>query len=107
MPKVFITNYNPAYDYSKADELGETIMMSSGYIPEYKLAALEATFSEYARKANITDYLLLSGSNIVSALAAAAWMRNGKAVTFLQHGRTKSTDGNMITTYIAHYADVE
>lgn len=107
MPKVFITNYNPAYDYSRADELGETVMMSSGFIPEYKLAALEATFTEYAKQAHISDYLLLSGSNIVSALAAAAWAKQGKAVTFLQHGRSKNADGNMSTTYIAHYSDVE
>ena len=105
MPTVYITNYNPDYDYSTADELGETVIMSRGFIPEYKLKSLENTFNAYAKESQPDDYLLLSGTNIVAALAAAVWMKAGKSIKFLQHGKTRSINGEPSTTYIEHYVE--
>lgn len=102
MSKVYITNFNSEYDYSEAEKLGETVLMSSGYIPEYKLKSLETSFAIYAASATEDDYLLLSGSNIVTAIASAVWARAGKNITFLQHGRRKNADGTMETAYISH-----
>jgi len=100
--KVYITNFNSDYDYSEAEKLGETVLMSSGYIPEYKLKSLEASFAIYALQSTEEDFLLLSGSNIVTAIAAAVWAKAGKGITFLQHGRKKNADGVMETAYISH-----
>lgn len=106
MPKVFITNYNPEYDYSAAEELGETVIMTSGHIPEYKLGAVHKIFENYAKTAVEGDYLLLSGSNIVTAIAATAWInyRNSAPTSFLQHSRIRDKDGNYRTAYIKYDA---
>lgn len=104
MPKVFITNYNPEYDYSAAEELGETVIMTSGHIPEYKLGAVHKIFASYAKTANEGDYLLLSGSNIVTAIAATAWSEHKVPTSFLQHSRVRDKDGNYRTAYIKYDA---
>lgn len=104
MPKVFITNYNPEYDYSAAEELGETVIMTSGHIPEYKLGAVHKIFESYAKTSQPEDYLLLSGSNIVTGIAVHAWADLAPTVALLQHSRAKDKDGNYRTAYIKYDA---
>lgn len=104
MPKVFITNYNPEYDYSAAEDLGETVIMTRGHIPEYKLNSVQKTFEAYAQSAGPEDYLLLSGSNIVTAIAAYAWSKHSPSVSMLQHARSRGSDGQPRTTYIEYNA---
>jgi hypothetical protein len=103
MPKVYITNYNPDYDYEAAEQIGETIHMTTGHMPEYKLKGLKEKFDKFAASAERGDFLLLSGSNIVTAIAAISWMEIHPEVVLLQHGKTKNSDGVYQTSYIRYH----
>lgn len=101
MPKIYNTNFNPRHDYEKAEEFGELIHMTKGYIPPHKLNQLSKTFQTYAKQANKNDQLLLSGSNLVCVLAVAAWLEVHSEVQVLQHTKTRGEDG-MTDLYLSH-----
>jgi len=98
-PKVYVTNNNPNYDYSPAEKWGELINMTQGYIPAYRHEATLHTFENYAKTASEDDYLLLSGSNFVCALAVVAWMKHSKSLRFLQHSKEMDENKNPVQSY--------
>jgi hypothetical protein len=98
-PKVYVTNHNANYDYSSAEAYGEIIYMTSGYMPAKNYQSILTTFENYAKTATENDYLLLSGANLVCALAMAAWLRHHKSVTLLQHGKGMDDNKNPISVY--------
>jgi hypothetical protein len=100
--KVYVTNYNPNYEYDKAESFGEIVNMTQGYIPPHKYEKAFNTFHTYAQQANANDYLLLSGSNIICALALAAWLRYHEDVSILQHTKSKDENGSPIYYYVVH-----
>lgn len=102
MPKVYSTNYNGSYDYSAAEKFGTVIHMTQGFIPPHKHGAIMQTFENYAKTATADDYLLLSGSNLVCAMATAAWLKYNEKVRLLQHMKNKSPDGQQETSYIMY-----
>lgn len=102
MPKVYVTNYNGNYDYSKAEEYGELIHMTQGFIPGSRYDSSMKTFENYAKTASDDDYLLLSGSNLVCALAVAAWLRHKGKVNLLQHGKSWDESKNPIPVYLSY-----
>lgn len=73
MPKVYVTNL-AGYDYSPAEIYGDMIYMSRGYIKPQDLnkqiIKVQAIISESERD----DFLLLSGNNLICALALQHWM---------------------------------
>jgi len=92
-PKVFVTNYNGSYDYSSAEKHGELVNMTQGFIPLHRATSILSTFENYAKQATSDDFLLLSGSNLVCALAMAAWMKHRPNVSLLQHHKVNGQDG--------------
>jgi hypothetical protein len=99
--RIFVTNFNPEHDYDVAEEMGETVMMTHGFIPAARLSKTMETFDTYARQASPDDALLLSGANIVCVLAIAAWLRHHPTVTVMQH--TKVKDGSTFRTSYIKY----
>jgi hypothetical protein len=107
MPKVYVTNYNGNYDYSKAEAFGELINMTQGFIPSHRYDVTIRTFENYAKTASDEDYLLLSGSNLVCGLAVAAWLKHRKSCHLLQHGKSWDESKNSIPTYLAYHVTVD
>lgn len=101
-PKVYVTNYNGNYDYSSAESYGELINMTQGFIPFHRYDAVLNTFENYAKTANENDYLLLSGSNLVCALAVSAWIKHRGSARLLQHGKAWDEKKNPIPTYLEY-----
>ena len=60
--------------------------MTEGVIPHRTLHSKAATFDAYAKNATEEDFLLLSGTNLVSALAVLAWSKHHPRFTILQYG---------------------
>jgi hypothetical protein len=77
--------------------------MTSGYIPAKNYQSTLTTFENYAKTATENDYLLLSGANLVCALAMAAWLRHHDGVTLLQHGKGFDENKNPIPIYQQYY----
>ena len=102
MSKVYNINYNPSHTYETAEEFGEIIHMTTGYIPEHKLSNIYQSFVNYAKRADKTDYILLSGSNLVCILAVAAWLTEHDSVNVLQFSRKKDENGYKDTYYSYH-----
>jgi len=100
--KIFVTNYNPEHDYEVAEEMGTVVMMTHGFIPAGRLTKTYETFDTYAQQAQEGDALLLSGANIVCAMAVAAWLRHHPSVTVMQHTKVKSDNGGFRTSYITY-----
>ena len=98
--KVWVTNHNAAYDYSNAEQFGELVYMSQGFIPSNKLDNLFETFENYAKTASENDLLLLSGSNLVCALAAIAWNRHHPNMELMQHGKVLDEKKQPVSSYI-------
>lgn len=98
--KVYVTNYNAQYDYNDAEQYGELVMMSQGFIPSHKLDDLFKNFENYAKIASDDDFLLLSGSNLVCVLAAIAWNRHHPNMELMQHGRVLDEKKQQIASYI-------
>lgn len=106
MPKVYVTNYNGNYDYSKAESYGELIHMTQGFIPTSRYDGALKTFENYAKTASDEDFLLLSGSNLVCALAVAAWLRHRGSIKLLQHGKAWDESKNSIPTYLSYNVSI-
>jgi len=101
--KIHVTNYNPAYDYSNAEQYGELIFMTKGYLPPSAHRKAEESFLAYATQASTDDYLMLSGSNIVCALALASWLSVFKSANLLYHVKGKgSGEANSPSYIICH-----
>jgi hypothetical protein len=102
MPKVYCTNYNGSYDYSAAEKFGTVIHMTQGFVPPHRHDAIMQVFENYAKTANSEDYLLLSGSNLVCAIATVAWLNYNPGIRLLQHMKVKGVDGTPQTSYVSY-----
>lgn len=101
MPKVYITNYNPNFTYEAAEEFGDTVHMTEGVQSKTKIPRLYKTFKSYAERASQDDIVLLSGTNLVCAIATAAWLSVHPRITVLQH-TTFIPNGETKPQYIMH-----
>lgn len=85
VPKVYITNYNYAFDYTGAEGFGEPIFMTQGVVPNQHLLQKLDIFRKFAAQSSPEDYLLLSGSNVLCAMATIAWAEVHGSVNILSH----------------------
>lgn len=80
--KVFITNYI-AHDYSPAEKYGTLVAITRNYVSFASLDRIVSDIAEKINNAKATDYLLLSGTNIVCVIAAILWYEKFKTVKLL------------------------
>lgn len=99
MPKIFVTNYNPEFSYDMVHEHGEPVYMSQGFVPPADYGTTLAKFRAFAETATADDHLLLSGANILVAMAVAAWLDVHGAVNVLQHTKKKNEQGRIVPAY--------
>ena len=103
--KIFVTNYNGNYDYSAAEKHGELVFMTHGYIPMHRFDSAMKSFENYAKESGPDDKLLLSGSNLICALAVLAWSRHRPHVELMQHGIRSDSSAN--PSYIFYRVQVD
>jgi hypothetical protein len=99
MPRVFVTNYNPDFDYESASELGELVYMTEGFVPPSNYKSAERKFAAFASASGPDDLLLLSGANVLVAIAVARWLDVHSGVTVLQHTKRRGESGRMESAY--------
>ncbi len=99
MPKIFVTNYNPEFSYELIHDYGDPVYMTQGFVPPAEFANYEKKFTEYAKNATEDDFLLLSGANILVAIATAAWLKVHTSVNVLQHSRKRDESGKLVPAY--------
>jgi len=102
MRKVFVTNYNKMFDYERAKEFGELVFMTQGMILPREYDNIATTFENYAKLAHDDDILLLSGPNLICAVATTTWLRFHPVVELMQHGKVKDENGALIPSYITY-----
>jgi hypothetical protein len=99
MAKIFVTNYNPQFSYEVAYEYGDPVFMTQAFVPPEGYAHAQKKFDTFAASATADDVLLLSGANVLVAMAVAAWLRYFPSVTILQHGKTRNSEGKIVDCY--------
>lgn len=99
MPKIYVTNYNPEFSYDLVHEYGDPVYMTQGFVPPADFSAVERKFTKFAEEATENDFLLLSGANILVAIAIAAWLRKHPNVSVLQHTKKRNEDGRIVPAY--------
>lgn len=87
LDKVFVVNYNDASDFSSAATYGELVYMTSGYTPLHDIEELDRKISTYINLSSATDYLVLSGASVLSALAVLRWKEKHGYVNLLMYNR--------------------
>lgn len=92
MNKVYVTNFS-GYTYDKADQFGELIYITSGFVNVSNNQELRNKLNSFITKANKDDYLLLSGNNLLCALALHCWLNvHGVCKVLHWNGLSKSYD---------------
>jgi len=80
---VYVVLFNPEFDYTDAERYGTICYMLKGFMVGKSTKELHHIFCQFAKTAKESDYLLLSGSNLVCALATAAWSKQFNSVNLL------------------------
>ena len=99
MSKVFVTNYNPDFSYDDAENIGELIYMTEGFVPPAHYASAQKKFAAFAASASSDDVLLLSGANVLVAVAVSEWLGVHDTVTVLQHTKKRGESGRLESSY--------
>ena len=77
-PKVFIINKS-GHDYSPAQEFGDLVFLSEGFVEPYDLNIHYREFSEKLQEAQEGDYLLIT--SLASLNALAGWILGIKGLS--------------------------
>lgn len=88
--KVFIANFQPNKDFSPAEEFGELVFMSRGFIDLKNLARTRSKIEQYLKVAAPTDFIILNGPAVVNALIIALWFNRFGYVNVLSWDPNKT-----------------
>jgi hypothetical protein len=92
MSKVYVTNFS-GYTYDKADSYGELIYITKGFVNIGNINELKKRLNTFITQTDKDDYLLLSGNNLLCALALHLWINHHSNCKVLHwNGLTKSYD---------------
>ena len=80
--RVFITNF-AGHDYEKAKPYGEFYWITKGYVSFQSLDRVKFLITEQVAKSTPEDWLLLSGTPLISVIAALVWYALHKKVKLL------------------------
>lgn len=74
MARIYVANYSPTNEYTGFDDLGELVYVTEGIIKHHP-NKLHNIFRRAFEPATEQDYLLLTGSTMVTCIAYAEWTR--------------------------------
>lgn len=84
--RVFVTNY-AGHDYETAKSYGEIYWITRGYVSFQSLDRVKFLITEQVVKSDKDDWLLLSGTPIISVIATLVWYAIHKKVKLLVYDR--------------------
>lgn len=70
--RVFVTNL-AGHDYTKAEKYGTIVPITHGYVSFQSLDRVKFQITEEINKTRPQDWLLLSGTPLLSVIAATVW----------------------------------
>ena len=91
MPKVFVVNRG-CHDYSKAEEFGKLVVMSDGAYSRFATGKIFRQFQQFVLDSHETDYLLVSGLTIMTAIAVGMFAARHGKVNLLLHNQNPGED---------------
>lgn len=71
--KVYVTNFT-GFEYSEAEKFGEMVFMTEGYVDFKNINKVTEKLAFFIQKSKPDDYLLLSGNNLLCAIALHHWL---------------------------------
>jgi hypothetical protein len=92
-PVVFVTNFHPDHNYQPATEYGAVRPITSGNYPVFKTHRLLEEITDAIVESDEQDFLLLSGSSAIAAIAIAVWLTKHHQVNLLLHEKRHGRQG--------------
>lgn len=86
-PRVYVSNF-AGHDYTEAEVYGEIRSITQGFISFQSLDRLKFTIAQALQETTPDDWLLLSGTNIISVLASLLWYQKHGVVKILNFDKT-------------------
>lgn len=87
---VFVSNLSADHDYSATTEYGVLRPITMGNYPIFKIGRLVEEISKVVVHSTPQDYLVLSGSSVVSSLCLTLWMLRHGTCQLLLYDRGSS-----------------
>ena len=96
--RVFVTNYTE-HDYKPAEQYGELVFITKGYVSFKNLDRLKSTIYEGLKDSTEEDWLCISGHGVLSALACVIWFaKHGKINMLIYDTKTKQDYKELFVT---------
>lgn len=80
--KVYVSNFS-GYQYGDAERFGAIVFMTHGYVPLNDIGAIRKKLSNFIDQSSSSDFLVLSGHNLLCALCAILWKEKHGFVNIL------------------------
>lgn len=90
-PTVFVTNKSEAHNYSSASRFGALRFVTVGNYPVFKTNRLVEEIVSILVYSTPDDYLLISGSAAIAAIAMAVWLELHPRLKLLIYSRAEET----------------
>ena len=101
--RVYITNF-AGHDYAAAEKYGELIWITKGYVSFQSLDRVKFEVVEKIQGSTPDDWLLLSGTLLISVVAALAWLSKHGVVKLLIFDKKDSSFRELIITHVNLHA---
>lgn len=84
--KVFVSNFS-GYQYNKAERFGSIIYMTHGFVPLNDIGEIRQKLQNFIDQSSSSDYLILSGHNLLCALVSILWREKHGFVNILHYDK--------------------
>lgn len=89
MPRVYVPN-KAFHDFSPAEEYGDIVFLTKGLLPLHSVNQLHKIFDKGLRHSEPSDYLLVSGPSVLSAIISSILTQKHGCINFLLYDRRKN-----------------
>ena len=84
---VYVTNLNEEHDFTAAERWGELVFVTKGYTILSDLDKLEKKLQTHVDKSQPTDFIVLSGANILCSMFVLLWQKKHGYVNILHFSK--------------------
>ena len=100
--KVFVINKS-SHDYSGAEKFGKLIFMTKGSMNRFACSKMNRIFDLFLEGSHRDDYLLISGMNVMCALACSLFAAKHQRLNLLIYKKTKKGIGDYKERIVVFY----
>lgn len=87
--KVFIANRVSSIIYTSSDKYGEPVTITEGYVKFDNVYELSQRVARLLLTSSVSDYLVLSGNNLVCSMVFFLWMKRHGVCNILHWDRDR------------------